>query len=396
MEVELPKNVHPERGGVAVIAAVVVAFVMLGALAISVDVGFFKLERGQLQNAADATALALAQECASGDDCGPAEVDEVANLLGDNSWTDGETRYDTNPGRPDGACGRGVGLPGCATVLSLDNLAQCPPLPNWLTFGAGANIPYVETYTNTRTRDGGDGLLPWFGEADAEVTQSTCARAAWGPPAGTGPTLPLTMNLCDWNTTTENGTKFAPPPQYSTSPGTSPLEEVPSEVLAHVVGLFTHDSKGTKCSGSPGQEYPGGFAWLDPEGDCVADIDDNSIVPGDTGAPPPGNCKDLLQTYLGSEVLVPIFDSVSGTGANGEFHISGVASFYLAGFGNVPSAQPSKSTAVYVEPSTICANPCNSSSTYVWGWFTSGLAKAGSGGVGSGPSRGVTVVVPAG
>ena len=62
-----------ERGAVAVLTAVVVGAVLLAILALSVDVGGMTLERRQLQNAADATALALAQDCGAGpiDECDP-------------------------------------------------------------------------------------------------------------------------------------------------------------------------------------------------------------------------------------------------------------------------------------------------------------------------------------
>lgn len=53
-----------ERGAVAVISALLLV-VLLGCAAIAVDVGMLYSERAQLQNGADAGAIAIAQDCAA-------------------------------------------------------------------------------------------------------------------------------------------------------------------------------------------------------------------------------------------------------------------------------------------------------------------------------------------
>ena len=76
-----------ERGAVGTIVGVLLAVgVVFGFLAISVDVGGLLWERRQLQNAADAAALSLATECATGANCSTAGnlqafVDENSNDL---------------------------------------------------------------------------------------------------------------------------------------------------------------------------------------------------------------------------------------------------------------------------------------------------------------------------
>ena len=54
---------HGERGAVSVIVAILMV-TLLGFVAIAVDVGNIYSERAQLQNGADASAIALAQKCA--------------------------------------------------------------------------------------------------------------------------------------------------------------------------------------------------------------------------------------------------------------------------------------------------------------------------------------------
>lgn len=76
-----------ERGGVAVIVAVLLAGgVLIGMLALSVDVGQIMYERRQLQNGADATSLALAQRCAANEaDCDPTNVSSLLSANPDRS-----------------------------------------------------------------------------------------------------------------------------------------------------------------------------------------------------------------------------------------------------------------------------------------------------------------------
>ena len=60
-----PRN---EDGAVATIVVTLLSFgVILGLLAIAVDVGRLMVERRQLQNGADAAAMSLAQSCAQGE-----------------------------------------------------------------------------------------------------------------------------------------------------------------------------------------------------------------------------------------------------------------------------------------------------------------------------------------
>ena len=62
------RSLRDESGAVVVIVAVAMV-ALLGAVAFSVDIGAILFERGQLQNGADAAALAVAQDCAAGN-CG--------------------------------------------------------------------------------------------------------------------------------------------------------------------------------------------------------------------------------------------------------------------------------------------------------------------------------------
>lgn len=73
----LTDNLRNERGAAGVMVAVMM-LVLIGAGAMAVDVGQIYAERAQLQNAADAGALAVAQSCAAGT-CNTALAAPLAN-----------------------------------------------------------------------------------------------------------------------------------------------------------------------------------------------------------------------------------------------------------------------------------------------------------------------------
>ena len=62
----LTRNNRDDRGAVLVWVALMIV-VLLGVGALVLDVGALCVERRELQNGADAAALAVAQDCAEGD-----------------------------------------------------------------------------------------------------------------------------------------------------------------------------------------------------------------------------------------------------------------------------------------------------------------------------------------
>ena len=64
----IAERLRSERGATAVLVGILLV-PLVGCLAIALDVGALYVERGQLQNGADAAALAVAQECAEDGKC---------------------------------------------------------------------------------------------------------------------------------------------------------------------------------------------------------------------------------------------------------------------------------------------------------------------------------------
>ena len=356
-----------EEGAIAIIAAVLFGLgVLLAMAALTIDVGSIYAERRQLQNGADSAALAVAQDAATLCSTGACVPSSRAQTYANANSGDGVSAVLE-------ICGAGwSAVPGC-TTQSTPALTQCPTVPSGYS-------TWVRVRTATLTT-GGSTLLPsWFAQTLAGNSGYSgtrvfaCAQAGLGAPSELLATLPLTLSLCEWNNYTSTGNNFAPPPPYTAG-----------YPLSYEHAIYFHDTTGAAhCNAGPsGADLPGGFGWLaTASSTCAATIDDQSWVSDSTGNSIPNVCKTVLPTLVGSTVFLPVYDNANGlTGANGSYHISGFAAFYLTGY-SFPGDRVS----------SIASGTrfCTSSQSCVYGWFTKALAPTG-GSVGGTP-RGASVV----
>lgn len=385
-----------DRGAAALIVTVLVSCgVILGMLAISADIGSVTSQRRSVQNSSDAAVMALAYACAKNNTaiCSSAGApSSLASLVSANS--NGATVQSVCVSKLGAITGDPITTL-CPTGNTAD-LGACLPAPSWASSG-----PYVEVRTlNTAN-------TPFGGAMGASSSRPVpaCARGSWGPAGGTGYTLPIVASPCEWSAGTNGGKNFAPSPSYSTAPGTpsshpNTLPNIPVEIDApaktpptHFATMIgAHADVGDCTDSSNGMTYPGGFSWVQTVSGCSAVFDaTGTILVGSNGASVPSGCSGNITPYLGTEVYVPIGVSLN----SGTYTIDGVASFYLAGYDNLPSGVPN-SQAVYNEPSYVCSGKCNGSQQYLWGWFTSSVKPISSvTGLGGTP-RGGNQVTPAG
>lgn len=343
------RRLSRDDGAVAVLVALL-SLALFGFGALVIDVGMLYAERRDLQNGADAAAFAVAQACAGGA-CGAYDSD--AEQFADANALD-EASDVTE------VCGAGAALPACAN----------PP--------AVAGSGYVRVTVRTEEADGGNVVPPALARVmvpDYDGTEvGAQSTVAWGPPAGIEAELAITFSQCEYDKLTlgpdTNGDDEADP-VYATEPYDVSLQRT----------VYFHDT--TEAAGCPagpsGADLPGGFGWLEEEGDCQATIE-NGWVGDDTGASASQDCKAALDALLGETVLIPVFDDTNGlTGTNGEYHIWSYVGFVLTGYRFPGAAYPTGSDA-----------PCDSSQTCVQGYFVQTVVPA-TGPVGDGPDQGVTV-----
>jgi Flp pilus assembly protein TadG len=270
-----------EHGAVAVIVAVSMV-ALLGFAALAIDTGALYAERAQLQNGADAAALAVAQDCAAGA-CG--DLQATAQVFANANANDG-----------------------AATVAVT---APSATAPNTVTVQAS-------------TRDGATGagtlalsFAPILG-IDSQAVAAT-ATASWGSPASGPAVLPLAFAECAF---ARAGVQVITTGGTSGSSASCPL---------------------VNGSGNP---LPGGFGWLDdPSGTCRANVDiaTNAPMSSDTGASLPSSCEAVLTAALGDTVLLPVFSAATGTGSGGSYTIRGWAAFKLLGW-RFPSSSYNNNT----------------------------------------------------
>lgn len=301
------------------VVVAVLMVVMLGFAAIAVDVGLLYSERAQLQNGADAAAIAMAQECArnsSSTDCSTTSA-LAAGLANQNA------------------------LDGMSDVfaIDLDKVAQ-----------------KVSVTTSAKETDGEKDSVSLFfanalGIASAEV--GARSSAVWGSPRAGRTPFPLAFSVCQVKGNVG-------------SPG--PIQRLQSHSTS---GNTAND----KCKNASGTEVPGGFGWMPTVSNtCSSQIDlssDGGWVSGDPGVDHPQICSAALHNWAAEltanrKVIayLPVFDAVSGQGTNAKFHLSSFAAFDVIGWkftgadGLPFTFRNLASTTTGVTASTECSGSC--------------------------------------
>ncbi len=328
-------NVDDDRGAVAIIVALcLVIMVVLAAWVI--DGSAIYQERRELQNGADAAALAIARDCVLGA-CGDGYT--TAEPYIDGNASDDDSRIESG----------GITYPDATSVRVVVRTADAGP-------DIDGNDQTVDYHFATVL--GRDGL---------EVAAVAVAR--WGSVGG-GSTLPLTFSMCEYNRETNGGTSF------HTEPFSGP-ESV----------IFFHTGNGNgsgpdDCAAQAGQDtdgddrLTGGFGWLDQD-ECVANISADLWVGAKPGNGPPQDCDP--DDLINRTILMPVFDDVTEQGGQGWanqcslgpggkcYHVAGFAAFHITGF-RFPGNQSWRQNA-----------PCSPPDTCIGGYFTEFIFAGGQG-----------------
>jgi Flp pilus assembly protein TadG len=352
-----------DRGAVAVLTAILAGAVLFAFGAFAVDVGSLYSEFRQVQNGADAAAMAVAQSCAKGT-CDTTKAATFANA----NANDGATNVGA-------VCGTASGLPGCPASTGKQSSCTAP---------AAGSPPYAQVYTNTRNRDGTNLVPPIFARAlpgNASYNGKNvgaCARAAYGAPAS-AKSLGMTLSACEWQAATSNGTTYAPAPPA-----------IASGNYERVIYLHT-STKATHCNAGPaGSDAPGGFGWTDSDSTCTTTYNANTGgYSVDPGTSMPSQCQTVLNsawTNHPTALLIPVFNQIVSGGTNGTYTLSTIAAFVVTGY-YLGGQNKQKS---WLPGSPIYNQyPCSGNDRCVSGYFTQATT---TGQIGSGNNAGVSVV----
>ncbi|WP_310161306.1 pilus assembly protein TadG-related protein [Arthrobacter sp. BE255] len=239
-----------ERGAAgALVAVMMLALIGVGALA--VDAGQIYAERAQLQNAADAGALAGVDLCAASG-CTQANANALAASLANSNSNDSSS-----------------------TVQSVDLSV--------------AGQVSVTTSTKDGTTNAGF-LSKMFASvlSAPPATVGATATAKWLYPTKGITVLPLTFATCEFK---DDG--------------------MPHKILTQGGGGGAQDCNGLNPSN---QIIPGGFAWLMPDGGagCKVTAEVGQWSPTSAGAAVPNGCIDLFNPSINpslanSTVALPVY-----------------------------------------------------------------------------------------
>lgn len=227
-------------------AAALVSLLGMGALV--VDVGALWSERRQLQNGADAAALAVAIDaadvkCAAGSCTGLYQT-LAANYANANAG-DGVSTVET-------LCGKGPGLAGCATYVPPESVG----LANWLHVKLKTLRPGAASTGRAKLDEVPLLFAPVLDAARVGQTVRASATVAWGTPSSAN-VLPFVISKCELE------------PFRSESTGKLEFPNTPIRIQMHDVTKDWDRLDLDQTCDISGKKWPKGFAFTGDENDPV-------------------------------------------------------------------------------------------------------------------------------
>jgi Flp pilus assembly protein TadG len=263
----LRRRLREERGAVAVVLALAMV-PLLGFTALAVDAGHVFAEKARLQTAADAAALAVAQDCARG------------------------------------ACGDMLAT-ASAMVAANEGGGEDP---------ATSRQPVLSTHPLSVTVTGDKPVRHWFAPVigiDSTAVSAT-ATVAWGTPGAGTAELPLTFSWCEFAAQTGGGLPSGTVSRTIYFPKTSGTGCTGPSRLFVPGGFGWLATTGNSCQA---KSAVGGRSTS-----STGNNPSNGCVPADFTA------------LRGDTVLLPIFDASGSTGSNAWYHVYAYAAFRITGY----------------------------------------------------------------
>jgi hypothetical protein len=332
-------RVKEERGSVSIIAAVLFGGgLVFGLAALVIDGGRLYVERAELQRAADAAALALAQECAG--DTSRCTSAVLAKSFADANAEDGVHAVAT-------ICGSGgPGLTACPPSLTT---SLCPVKGN----------RHIAVHLQTQALSGSNLVAPIFarallGNGYDGSTVNACSVAGWGVPGNFDIRLGIAIDERCWSA--RNGA-----PAIDEDNSREAIAATWEQSIALQFGQAQVD-----CSG-----VNGGFSLLDQELSgpfaCRPLIRTGAEVQVVSRVTITQQCRDYLRSSLNRTVPIAIYDpnftveDEKPNGAKLTLKIKGFAFFHVSGY-RIPGNN-------LLEP-PVHIQGCRGNDFCIYGWFT--------------------------
>lgn len=337
-----------EHGAVAVTVAVMLV-ALFGAVALAVDIGALYVEKRELQNGADAAALAIGQDCAAS----PASAgcsDYGTALATARTYADSNARDSAST-----VCG------------SDSSAASCPDpatggvVTDGVVFDYAASKVTVTVDTEDPSSADTSRLAHWFAPIlgiDATAVEAKSV-AIWGPVGLSGEAhIPVTIGMCELLHWTDQGTAFYLPPgnpgpltvgaPYPFPAQWDKIDKTTGQAVAlaqppvELQFQSGNPAQPSYCDPGPaGQNFPGGFGGLATDTTCtvesvegIADSSQGSLIENNdcksycTDANSVCNNDPLM--VLGKVVNLPIFEAYDGQAKT--YDLTQPAAFYVTSY----------------------------------------------------------------
>lgn len=266
----LIKRRGEEGGAVAVIVAMLMV-VLLGFIALAVDVGLLYAEKAQLQNGSDAAALAIAEDCAEDDSC-PADPTDLAKSYADDNANDGLTNV------------QDVTFDSQTVTVTTGALQE------------GGEANQISLY-----------FAKLLGIENAEVGATTIAK--WGPPVGGPAPFPVAFSECEVNV---DGSLQVIQARKSTNPDCEAIK-IPG-------GFGWMEEKDGPCvveHVETGPFIPNSNPGNNVSGEC------QDVLEG---------WAEKLESGQNVIALLPVFTEYAGGGSTATYTITGFAAYDVKGW----------------------------------------------------------------
>jgi Flp pilus assembly protein TadG len=363
-------SIKNEDGAVAVLFSILVSSgLVIGLFVMVFDVGSLYSERRVIQNAADSSVLATAQECALD---GTGAILNVTgaypgSVCGTQSYTlDFATKY-ANLNSPDSltnvseTCGR--------AYLSSINLGTCNALNNGQYECKSVSSDYknfVRVKTST-LQTSGTSIKSLFtspsNPSNAEVTVVGCAQSAWGK-AGYAPiSFPFALPICDYQI---SGTKLIQ--DFSSNdpvvPGGCSITDLNGDIFPYINPPPTKGFSLLSELGCPGITVPTNVNVGD-----VLRIESSFTQMAQQCPSGQNQFLTQLATFVNKSIFVPVVTSVfcesTSVNCQGNYTFR-VASFYSLKF---LGAKFKNQGSVGSGPNSVWPSACDSTSNCLYGTF---------------------------
>ena len=326
-------------------------------LAITVDVGQLYVEKRQLQNVADAGALAVAQRCA--------HYQAKCNTITGNLSEIADNNSQDNTSTVSLVCGWAWRGPGPTTSA----LTACPAMTTAKSeceTVISAKQQYARVYATTRTKSGGNTLTMLFaralsgGSAFANgITVKACGQAVWGGVGKATVKMPFALSGCSFTSLTQQTVVDA----NSTCTGKSTLSG--TQVTSTHVGVAAVWCDSASCTSADGLWNQAADLTCTRSHTMLVGEYYDYVNSGHAAKLCPGltnGLADAMRRELGNWNIVPVFDSLPNNGANQQlkvvsFMLFKLQAFAVKGTGNTLNSGAVAGTTM-TWTTTNCPNVC--------------------------------------